>query len=121
MLQNVINSIIDAENEAENIVKEATVSAKDNYTKAKEDSDKLVKENAKQVKVEYRQIVADAQEVANKEYDKIIEKGNQDAKALLDSSGEQINDAAKFIAGRLLEKYGNSWYEEMFHSWLWAR
>ena len=108
MLQNVINSIIDAENEADVIVKDATATAKENYLKAKTDSEKLIKDNSKEVKEGYRAIVAEANELASKEYDKIISDGTVEAGKLLDESAEQINDAAKFIAGRLLEKYGNS-------------
>ncbi len=108
MLQNVINSIIDAENEAEVIVKDATVEAKESFLKAKTDSEKMIKDNSKEVKESYRQIVAEANELADKEYDKIIADGSVEAEKLLNDSQEQINDAAKFIAGRLLEKYGNS-------------
>ena len=108
MLQNVINSIIDAENEADVIVKDATASAKETYLKAKTDSEKMIKDNSKQVKETYRKIVAEANELANNEYDKIINEGTAMADKLLEDSAEQINDAAKFIQGRLLEKYGNS-------------
>lgn len=108
MLQNVINSIIDAEDKAEVIVKDATQQAKDNYMKAKTESEKMVKDNSKQLKAEYRGLLEEANKLADAEYDNIIESGEVSAKELLESSDQKINDAAKFVAGRLLEKYGNS-------------
>ena len=108
MLQNVINSIIEAETEADNIVKDATAEAKENYLKAKTDSEVMIKNNSKDVKNKYRALQLDAQEVATKEYDKIIEEGKVEADKLLKDSAKEIDEAAKFIAGRLLEKYGNS-------------
>lgn len=108
MLQNVINSIIEAEAEAEKIVKEATVNAKEDFLKAKADSEAMIKQNADDVKRQLKAVEQEAESLANAAYDEIIKKGETESRKLFENSLSAIDEAGKYIAGRLLEKYGNS-------------
>ncbi len=108
MLQNVINSIVSAEERADVIVKEATQKAKDDYQKAKADADKILKDNSNKVKEEVRNISAEANIEAKKAYDEIIKNGKKTADKTLKDSKDKTIEASNFIARRILEKYGDS-------------
>lgn len=108
MLQNVIDSIIEAEAEAEKIVKDATLEAKEIFQKAKEDSERLLKENADKVKAELKAITDEATKLADDAYAEIVKQGEEQAKQLYDMSQETVKEVGLYIARRLMEKYGNS-------------
>ena len=99
-MNEIISSILDAENKAEEIVKKANEDAKKILLESENDAENI-KNNAIYVqKVHASSSIKKANEKANEEYDKIILEGQKDAEKIVESAKPKMQE----VANKILEK-----------------
>ncbi len=105
MVEEVINNIIEAEQKADNIIKESQVRAKEIIAKAKDDAAILLDSEKKRVQLEISQKAnvahAGAENAARKDVEECTEKANEMAKEAIKNKDKAI----EFIIGSMNEKY----------------
>lgn len=106
MIQEIINSIVQAEDEAAKITLAAQKTAKDIKLKADNDYEKKVKENHAAVKEELKGITDKAQKDASAKASVIVKKGKEKSDKLMDKKSDNIKKASTEISRRILQKYG---------------
>ena len=108
MVENIINSIIEAENSAAAEIRAAMNTAKDILFKAEIEKENIKDSMLMEVKTEVKSIISAAEAKANKVSDEIINNGTIEADKLKKSISKGKALAVKMIVGRILSKYGNS-------------
>ncbi len=106
MIEEVINNIIEAEERADNIIKESQVKSKEIVAKAKEDAAELIEREKKSVQMDLAQKSNAAFAKAGTDAKIAVEKCEEEAKALEQTSKKNIDKAIDYIIGSMTEKYG---------------
>lgn len=99
-MNEIISSILDAENKAEEIVKKANDDAKKLLLESENDAEKIRNSAIYVQKVHASSSIKKANEKAQKEYEKIILEGNKDAEKIVDDARPKMDD----VANKILEK-----------------
>lgn len=105
MIDNIINSIIEAENRAQSEIKGAQLAAKDMIFRAEAERDSIKENNEKEVKQQVKVVLADAEKQAEIMSEAIIEEGRVASFELIKKASEKKAVAAKIIAGRIISKW----------------
>lgn len=105
MLNETINSIIDAESRAEIIEKEATDKARKLLKDATDKADKLKADIEAEVKLEVRKMRDSWDRLAEEKAELIIKEALVRAEAFIDESKTKIDELAEYVAKTVIEKY----------------
>ena len=103
MIQDTVNDILLAEQEADKITADANEEAKRIVTTAEENAAKLRAETVRSVKEERKKVVESAEQEGNAQYEQILLAGKKRADAL--RQGTDVDKAAEFIKNKVLEGY----------------
>lgn len=105
MLNNIIESIMDAERASEKTIQEALEEAKTMNANAVVEAEKIRTETIQKVKEERRMVVMTAEKEAEDSYNEIIALGKKHAEKILNETNTA--EVAKNIKEKVLNKYGN--------------
>ena len=105
MIEEVINNIIEAEEKADNIIKESQQKSKEIVAKAKEDAANLIETNKKSVQMEITQKTNAAFGKASTDAQIAIENCQKQADALEETSKKNREKAIEYIIGSMTTKY----------------
>ena len=108
MVEETIQKIVEAEAEAEKIVARANSKAKEILQNTELEIENILKTSAADIKNELKKAGDKAEDLADKIYEQILQKGKEDNRAAADKSKPKLDGAADLIVGRFMEKYGNS-------------
>ncbi|MGI6701120.1 MAG: hypothetical protein ACOX3U_01430 [Christensenellales bacterium] len=108
MVKDIINSIIDAEAAAQSEIKAAQTLGKEIIFNAERKSDEINESIAAEIKETVRKIISSAEAAADEAATEIINKGREEADALIEKTSGNKAQAARMIADRIIRKYGNS-------------
>ena len=103
MIQDTVNDILVAEQEADKITADANEEAKRIVTTAEENAAKLRAETVRSVKTERKKVVESAEKEGDAQYEKILLAGKTRAEEL--KKGTDVNKAAAFIKNKVVEGY----------------
>jgi vacuolar-type H+-ATPase subunit H len=105
MLKETVESIIAAEKQAEDIIKEALDEAKAMNAHAEQEAEKIKSEAVKSIRKERAKVMETAKAEAEENYRDIISLGRKKAEVL---SNADISKAVEIIKNKVFEKYGHS-------------
>lgn len=105
MIEEVINSIIQAEDEADKIVKDAGLQAKQSVADANVQAEKVIELAKQQAKESQKQCIAKAQKKADDDYDKAVLENNKKIENIALTAKKNTDKAIEVIIGRIKEKY----------------
>lgn len=106
MIEEVINSIIEAENKANDIEKEAKLKSREILQKAELDALEIVKDEKDSVMKDIQKTELDALAISNKNNKKILDKALNDASKLREDVYKNMLKAKDIIKKGILKKYG---------------
>lgn len=106
MIEEVINSIVSAEEKADNIEKEARHKARDIITKAEQEAQEIIKKEEKAVAEDIKKAEEDAEVIIEKNNKTILDKASKETLRMRDNCFEKMVEAKDVIMRGLLEKYG---------------
>ena len=102
MINEVINEILKAEEQAELIVENAQNQAQEILAKSEEDVISIQKATAEECKNLRSKIKAESEEIAQSEYVRIMGEATQECEKLTAEKGANADDAGEYIFGRIL-------------------
>ena len=105
MIEEVINNIIEAEERADNIIKESQIKSKEIVAKAKEDAANIIENKKKSVQMELAQKSNEAFAKAGSDAHKAIEACEKEAALLEEAASKNIDKAIDYIIGSMTAKY----------------
>ncbi len=108
MVQEIIDSIVEAENQAEIIVKEANAKAKETVTKANSAAEDAIADAKEKAKSEAKKNLEKARKKADEEYADAVAANAKKIEALGKTAGKNLDKAAEVVIGRLKERYARS-------------
>lgn len=107
MIQEVITNITSAENQAEEIVRDATARAKEIRLKAESEADVILKQAAKDSKDATRLRQNNAEVAAQRKTEMIAREGNKEISDFISKCVVNEDAAVETIKEKLFTKYGN--------------
>ncbi|MEG1508943.1 MAG: hypothetical protein RR454_00665 [Clostridia bacterium] len=107
MIENVITSILEAEKQAEETIKQAGVVAKEQVFKAEAEAQEIVKNNEKEISTTFKRAMISADSDAQKLCKIIDEVGQKKAEKIISKAEQNTPKAKSIIIGRIVSKYGN--------------
>ena len=105
MIENTINSIIDAETRADAIEKEAMDKARDIVKTAQEVADKIKLDTDNTVKASIKSKRAEWDNIANANAQVIIDEAKAQAQELIKSNEDKINEMVDEVVDIVIKKY----------------
>lgn len=105
MIQEVIDSIVEAENRAETMVKDAVAAAKDEVAKASSQAEEKVAQAKLRAKAIEKENALNAQKTAQEEYKKALCENEKKITSLAKQTQNNKDKAIEVIIGRIEEKY----------------
>lgn len=108
MIEELIENIIDAENQAEDIVKASVFESKKIIAEATENAEKIVNNATSQIKQTLKLAKDEASILSSQNYDKIIEEGKNEAEIKVENAEKKMKKAVDFIIRSYKKEYGNS-------------
>lgn len=105
MLNEIIESILDAEREAEKIIQDALEEAKAMNANAVVEAEKIKNDTVRKVRDERRMVISTAEKEAEESYDEIMALGKKHAEKILRET--KTVDVAQNIKEKVLKKYGD--------------
>lgn len=106
MIEEVINSIVSAEEKAEKIEKEAKQKAKDMILAAEQEAQDIIKEEEESIAFDIKKAEEDAQVIIEKNNKIILDKASKETLRMRDNCFEKMVKSKDIIIRGLLEKYG---------------
>lgn len=106
MLKETLQSIIEAEQNADTIIKDALADAKAMSENATVEAEKIKKDAVQKTKAERQKVIETAMKEAEDNYDNIINLGKKQAEIIL--SQTKTDKVVETIKNRVLNKYGNN-------------
>ncbi len=108
MVNDVINSIIEAEKKAEEILHEAGNKSKEILAYSDSERLDIFRAAKEKTKSAVKDILEAGEKEASEAAAEIIEKGKADAEKLIKSGSSGSAEAKEYIVRRIFSKYGNS-------------
>ncbi len=106
MINEVINSILEAEGEADRIRTAAAAAVKAITAAAEKECAEIRREGAEKAAAAVQAITADSEKAAKSAADKVIADGKAQAQKIIDNADSNVKEAVDYIVGRLLTVYG---------------
>ena len=103
MIQDTVNEILKAEQEADQLTSDANEEAKRIVTLAEENAAKLRAETVKAVKEERKKVAESAEKEGNEQYERILLAGRSRADSLRKTT--DVSVAADFIKDKVIASY----------------
>lgn len=107
MIEEVINNITSAENEAEEIVNIASKQAKDVRLKAEYECEIIAKSASEDVKRAIKLRESNAEVAAGRKTEIIFREGNKEIADYMAVCEKKTDEAVNIVTEKLLNKYGN--------------
>lgn len=108
MVQEIIDSIVKAENQADVIVKEANAKAKETVAKANSAAEDTIAEAKEKAKSEAKKNAENAKKKADADYADAVAVNAKKIEALEKTAKKNLDKAAEVVIGRLKERYARS-------------
>lgn len=108
MIQEVINNITDAENEAEDMLRIASQQAKDIKLRAEYECELIRKRASESVKEATKLRSTNAEVAAKKKTEQIFKDGNREIADFVEKCSKNTDEAVKVVTRRLIAKYGDN-------------
>jgi len=106
MIEEVINNIIEAEQKADDIIKESQIKSKEMIANAKEQAAVLVDSEKKRILLENAKKENEAQAKAEEDARGEVEACEKQANDMVAKAKKNSDKAIKFIIGEMTTKYG---------------
>lgn len=103
----IIRSIKQAESEAEQIIRQSAVQARQIAAEAQEQSYKLVEQSEVEAEEQSKKIINEAEKSVQEETGKIMEKVLRECADIKEQARGKIQDAVDMILGRIVRFHGN--------------
>lgn len=108
MIEDLINSIVLAETEAERLIKESEVLSKQLLSDTKSEISAMEKSAIQQCKVIISKNLAEAEVIAEKKCDELLKENLINVEKLAKGAEKNIKKATELVLEELLKKYANS-------------
>ncbi|HQC55197.1 MAG TPA: hypothetical protein PKX91_05705 [Clostridia bacterium] len=104
MIEETLKAVLEAEDQAEEIVKQALEDAKETVAHADDEAEKIRTQAIEKVNSDRKSVVAQANSDANLQFDEIIKAESKKCTKLKKDTKKE--DAISYINDKLFEKYG---------------
>lgn len=108
MFSDELEKIINSEEDAENLVKEAKITEKKILENARNQAEKIIEEAENKGKDYYQNQIDEGNQVAKTNYDNFIEDVKQKNRELQNSAENRLNEVSDFIFERIVNSSVNS-------------
>ncbi|WP_291649183.1 ATPase [Clostridium sp.] len=108
MALEAINEIKKAEDKAEELIQEATITSKEIVKNASIQAEEEYNKVLNEANLKKTQIIAKAEEEGNSEAAPILEKGGKEVVSIKNISDDKKNNAINLIVERIVKIHGNS-------------
>lgn len=105
MIDQVIGSILEAEEKANSIIKEASETATATMLSAEEAAEQMKEETVTSFKLERKNALTKADEEAERRYQERLAVGKQEATVLKESARSRMEKVAENIVGRIVGEW----------------
>ena len=107
MIDELVNSIIDAEGRAEEIIRSARKEAKEIAVSVTEEIESMKRESELRIRAELKDNESEGYGRAEEEYSKIIYTSHVESEEIEKRAEKNMKKAREYVAGRLLEEYSD--------------
>lgn len=108
MFSDELEKIINSEEDAENLVKEAKITEKKILENARNQAEKIIEEAENKGKDYYQNQIDEGNQVAKTNYDNFIEDVKQQNRELQNSAENRLDEVSDFIFERIVNSSVNS-------------
>ena len=108
MFSDELEKIINSEEDAENLVKEAKITEKKILENARNQAEKIIEEAENKGKYYYQNQIDEGNQVAKTNYDNFIEDVKQKNRELQNSAENKLDEVSDFIFERIVNSSVNS-------------
>lgn len=108
MFSDELEKIINSEEDAENLVKEAKITEKKILENARNQAEKIIEEAENKGKDYYQNQIDEGNQVAKTNYDNLIEDVKQKNRELQNSAENKLDEVSDFIFERIVNSSVNS-------------
>ncbi|MFR5262525.1 MAG: HrpE/YscL family type III secretion apparatus protein [Christensenellales bacterium] len=108
MFSDELEKIINSEEDAENLVKEAKITEKKILENARNQAEKIIEEAENKGKDYYQNQIDEGNQVAKTNYDNFIEDVKQKNRELQNSAENRLDEVSDFIFERIVNSSVNS-------------
>lgn len=108
MFSDELEKIINSEEDAENLVKEAKITEKKILENARNQAEKIIEEAENEGKDYYQNQIDEGNQVAKTNYDNFIEDVKQKNRELQNSAENRLDEVSDFIFERIVNSSVNS-------------
>ncbi len=108
MFSDELEKIINSEEDAENLVKEAKITEKKILENARNQAEKIIEEAENKGKDYYQNQIDEGNQVAKTNYDNFIEDVKQKNRELQNSAENKLDEVSDFIFERIVNSSVNS-------------
>ena len=108
MFSDELEKIINSEEDAENLVKEAKITEKKILENARNQAEKIIEEAENEGKDYYQNQIDEGNQVAKTNYDNFIEDVKQKNRELQNSAENKLDEVSDFIFERIVNSSVNS-------------
>lgn len=108
MFSDELEKIINSEEDAENLVKEAKITEKKILENARNQAEKIIEEAENKGKYYYQNQIDEGNQVAKTNYDNFIEDVKQKNRELQNSAENRLDEVSDFIFERIVNSSVNS-------------
>lgn len=108
MFSDELEKIINSEEDAENLVKEAKITEKKILENARNQAEKIIEEAENKGKDYYQNQIDEGNQVAKTNYDNFIEDVKQQNRELQSSAENKLDEVSDFIFERIVNSSVNS-------------
>lgn len=108
MFSDELEKIINSEEDAENLVKEAKITEKKILENARNQVEKIIEEAENKGKDYYQNQIDEGNQVAKTNYDNFIEDVKQQNRELQNSAEDKLDEVSDFIFERIVNSSVNS-------------
>lgn len=108
MFSDELEKIINSEEDAENLVKEAKITEKKILENARNQAEKIIEEAENKGKDYYQNQIDEGNQVAKTNYDNFIEDVKQQNRELQNSAEDKLDEVSDFIFERIVNSSVNS-------------
>ncbi len=108
MFSDELEKIINSEEDAENLVKEAKITEKKILENARNQAEKIIEEAENKGKDYYQNQIDEGNQVAKTNYDNFIEDVKQQNRELQNSAENKLDEVSDFIFERIVNSSVNS-------------
>ena len=107
MPKNIAEEIIEAETKAKRILQDALAEGAKLLAQTRAEAETLAKESRHRYHRTLREAILQLEESADRESEKTVEKGRNEAEELVKNHRDKVNVVAEWVAEEVMSRYGS--------------